>query len=341
VLALAADAACAATPPYVQLVGAVGTLAIPPATCSGAGPPPSFFATIDLGSGGAYRYSPAAVMPYFFDDEGEFNLVYNQDVTLLVSTYFVAPIAQSNQPFPVVPVSKWYAAIDRVPEHTELALRVATYDATGITVATSRLTWDCTTGEVLSLEHRGNAAPPATTRLVEFYHATLDHYFVSADPAEIGLLDAATITGWTRTGHGFNVWTTAASGANPVCRFYLPPAFGDSHFYSAGLRIAERFFRESAGAGDRHLPARHASRLSPVESTQRFQPPLHGGPARESGDGGQRISRGGLRAQRGNYVRADVTYTNCGRDRFAVGCAICARRKSARKASGGRALFAS
>lgn len=244
-LALAADAACAATPPYVQLVGAVGTLAIPPATCSGAGPPPSFFATIDLGSGGAYRYSPAAVMPYFFDDEGEFNLVYNQDVTLLVSTYFVAPIAQSNQPFPVVPVSTWYAAIDRVPEHTELALRVATYDATGITVATSRLTWDCTTGEVLSLEHRGNAAPPATTRLVEFYHATLDHYFVSADPAEIGLLDAATITGWTRTGHGFNVWTTAASGANPVCRFYLPPAFGDSHFYSAApgecADVAARF----------------------------------------------------------------------------------------------------
>src|SRR4030095_490234 len=110
-LAVAAGAACAAPPPYVQLVGAVGTLAIPPATCSGAGPASSFIATIDLGSGGAYRYSPAGVLRYFFDDEGECNLVYNQDVTLLVSPYFVTPIAQSNQPFPVAPVSTWYAAI--------------------------------------------------------------------------------------------------------------------------------------------------------------------------------------------------------------------------------------
>jgi hypothetical protein len=236
-MVVAVGAAAAATPPYVQLVGSVGTLAIPPATCTRAGPAPSFFANIDLGSTGAYRYSPAAVTPYFFDDEGEFNLVYNQDVTLLVSPFVAAPVVQSNQPFPVASLSTWYTGIDRVPEHTELALRVAAYDARGVSVATSRMTWDCTTGEVLSLEHRGNAAgvapAPAAARLVEFHHAGLDHYFVSADPAEIALLDAGTTAGWTRTGQGFNVWLTAASGASPVCRFYLPPPYGDSHFYSA------------------------------------------------------------------------------------------------------------
>ena len=232
---MTAAATVAATPPYVQLVGAVGTTAIAPATCSSAGPTPSFLANIDLGATGAYRYSPAMVTPYFFDDEGEFNLVYNQDVTLLVSGFVFGPVTQTSLPLPVAPLSAWYAGIDRVPEHTELALRVAAYDARGVSVATSRMTWDCTTGQVLSLEHRGNAvgAVAATARAVEFYHAALDHYFMSANPAEIALLDAGTIAGWARTGHGFNVAMAADGGANPVCRFYLPPPHGDSHFYSA------------------------------------------------------------------------------------------------------------
>lgn len=232
--AVAAGAAMAATAPYVQLVGSVGTTVITPATCSSAGPTPSFLANIDLGSTGAYRYSPAVVVPYYFDDEGEFNLVYNQDATLLVSELVVAPVSQISLPLPVAPLAAWYVAIDRVPEHTVLALRVAAYDARGVSVATSRMTWDCTTGEVLSLEHRGNAvgAVPAA-RVVEFYHATLDHYFMSADPAEIALLDAGTIAGWARTGYGFNVANAADGSASPVCRFYLPPPYGDSHFYSA------------------------------------------------------------------------------------------------------------
>ena len=31
----------------------------------------------------------------------------------------------------------------------------------------------------------------------------------------------------------FNAYPQAVAGASPVCRFYLPPANGDSHFYSA------------------------------------------------------------------------------------------------------------
>ena len=71
---------------------------------------------------------------------------------------------------------------------------------------------------------------------VEFHHAALDHYFVSANPAEIAALDAGTtIRGWLRTGATFNAWATSAGvpGSSPVCRFYIPPANGDSHFYSA------------------------------------------------------------------------------------------------------------
>jgi hypothetical protein len=79
--------------------------------------------------------------------------------------------------------------------------------------------------------------PPALTEAVEFYNASLDHYFITADSVEIGLLDeGAKIKGWARTGKSFKVWpaTPTVSGATPVCRFYGNPARGlDSHFYSA------------------------------------------------------------------------------------------------------------
>lgn len=75
---------------------------------------------------------------------------------------------------------------------------------------------------------------PAGTA-VEFYHRAFDHYFVTQNPDEIAALDEGRFTGWTRTGRGFAVFTAAATGANPVCRFYIPPQHGDSHFFSASL----------------------------------------------------------------------------------------------------------
>ncbi|MEO6566183.1 MAG: sialidase family protein [Casimicrobiaceae bacterium] len=72
---------------------------------------------------------------------------------------------------------------------------------------------------------------------IEYYHATFDHYFITRIPEEIDALDAGRFTGWTRSGRGFAVVRsgTAVSlpGLNPVCRFYIPPQHGDSHFFSA------------------------------------------------------------------------------------------------------------
>ncbi len=73
----------------------------------------------------------------------------------------------------------------------------------------------------------------ATTSVVEYYHAGLDHYFISALAADIAALDSGALAGWARTGRTFNASLAPADGANPVCRFYLPPGNGDSHFYSA------------------------------------------------------------------------------------------------------------
>jgi hypothetical protein len=75
--------------------------------------------------------------------------------------------------------------------------------------------------------------PAGTVAVVEFYNRGLDHYFMSASPAEIHDLDTGVHAGWERTGLRFNAYATAIAGTSPVCRFYRAPAFGDSHFYSA------------------------------------------------------------------------------------------------------------
>ena len=73
----------------------------------------------------------------------------------------------------------------------------------------------------------------ATVGVIEFYNVARDHYFMSASAAEIADLDSGVHAGWFRTGLSFKAYAASVAGMSPVCRFYLPPAYGDSHFYSA------------------------------------------------------------------------------------------------------------
>jgi hypothetical protein len=75
--------------------------------------------------------------------------------------------------------------------------------------------------------------PPPTVAVIEFYNESLDHYFISTNPQEIGDLDHGVHPGWARTGLTFNAYNAAIVGFGPVCRFYIPPQHGDSHFFSA------------------------------------------------------------------------------------------------------------
>ena len=78
--------------------------------------------------------------------------------------------------------------------------------------------------------------PALPVTVIEYYHAGLDHYFISSLQQEIDTLDTGRIAGWARTGQSFKVYPSQASGGpgvNPVCRFYIPPAHGNSHFFSA------------------------------------------------------------------------------------------------------------
>jgi serine protease len=81
---------------------------------------------------------------------------------------------------------------------------------------------------------RAGAPPRATLPVAEYYNATLDHYFITwVDTEQQNLDDGKTPTRWVRTGYAFNTSTNPAAGS-PVCRYYIPPALGDSHFFGRG-----------------------------------------------------------------------------------------------------------
>jgi hypothetical protein len=77
-------------------------------------------------------------------------------------------------------------------------------------------------------------ASAEVVRAVEYYHQAFEHYFVTANPAEIAALDSGAFTGWWRTGQRYQVDTAPAEGLVPVCRFYTSAYAGKaSHFYTA------------------------------------------------------------------------------------------------------------
>jgi hypothetical protein len=74
---------------------------------------------------------------------------------------------------------------------------------------------------------------PVTVAVVEYYNAGLDHYFMTASSDDITVLDAGLFPGWARTQQSFKAFLAQGAGLSPVCRFYIPPIHGDSHFFSA------------------------------------------------------------------------------------------------------------
>lgn len=98
---------------------------------------------------------------------------------------------------------------------------------------------DSVTSEARLVPARAAAAVmPAAggiVEVVEFYNAALQHYFVSADAAEIAVLDGGAFGGaWKRTGNAFPAWDVngAPAGTVAACRF-----FGTDQYRADGSRI--------------------------------------------------------------------------------------------------------
>jgi hypothetical protein len=72
----------------------------------------------------------------------------------------------------------------------------------------------------------------------EYWHRTFDHYFFTADQAEMLAIETGRFSGWQAppsAGRGFATFIESALGRVPVCRFFsVAFAPKSSHFYAAG-----------------------------------------------------------------------------------------------------------
>jgi hypothetical protein len=135
-------------------------------------------------------------------------------------------VRANNQDFfpALVPCTSTMAAVPEVPvPDTSVATRVDVRPIAAAFTGCTGKTYDY-----------AGAGVPVT--VVEYYNQALDHYFITWLAAEQANLDAGnTPTRWTRTGRTFKAYATPQAGTSPICRFYIPPLLGDSHFFGRGV----------------------------------------------------------------------------------------------------------
>jgi hypothetical protein len=110
--------------------------------------------------------------------------------------------------------------------------------AAGITIVVLLNDESCHTQpfDVLGASRAKALAAQATVAAVEYYHAALNKYFVTALPNEIAALDGGAFGGmWIRTGRQFAVYALddAPASSSTVWRFV--DTFGSSHLYTANV----------------------------------------------------------------------------------------------------------
>jgi hypothetical protein len=134
----------------------------------------------------------------------------------------------------------WLAdgSVSTLPPYADHAGRVKGIFMDGVDTRTATAKYSERAYLGVVVRRLGSAQPqPTVVPVVEFHHAALDHYFITANAKEIADLDSGVHQGWTRTGKSFKAYavgSTGNTGRRPVCRAYGNPAAGlDSHFYSA------------------------------------------------------------------------------------------------------------
>jgi len=123
---------------------------------------------------------------------------------------------------PLLPCANDFSAVPSISTSSSLSLAQ---------VASLLARVPACTHKVYDFSGGAGAAP---VDVIEFYNAGLDHYFITWVTNEIHDLDTGVHKGWARTGKSFRTYNTSQPGTSPVCRFYIPPALGDSHFFGRG-----------------------------------------------------------------------------------------------------------
>ena len=134
----------------------------------------------------------------------------------------------------------WLAdgSVSTLPPYADHAGRVKGIFVDGVDTRAATAKYSARAYVGVVVRRLGSAQPqPSVVTVVEYYHAALDHYFITANAKEIADLDSGVHKGWARTGKSFKAYavgSTGNTGRRPVCRAYGNPAAGlDSHFYSA------------------------------------------------------------------------------------------------------------
>jgi serine protease len=83
-----------------------------------------------------------------------------------------------------------------------------------------------------------DSAPAGTMPVIEYYRSDLDHYFMTADPAEINYFDTVLASVYQRTGEVFYAWTDPSLAPpeillQAVCRFTSPLPLINSYIFTA------------------------------------------------------------------------------------------------------------
>jgi hypothetical protein len=94
--------------------------------------------------------------------------------------------------------------------------------------------WGTPTGGVAQKYFTTDVTVGTPALVIEYYNPDLDHYFMTASPDEVTLVDRGGQGYWERTGQSFQAWLKAEEAppqARPVCRFYSKGY--NSHFYTA------------------------------------------------------------------------------------------------------------
>ncbi|HVO86933.1 MAG TPA: hypothetical protein VMV45_00205, partial [Casimicrobiaceae bacterium] len=197
---------------------------------------------------GYVPYFGQVIFPAFGRDQRGIDNVTMPYLAISGTNDTVAPLPVTAQAMLRLQSPKQFVALEGVPHAFDYASQndIFTWTATFLgayalddplqRAASARMTAVAGGGHDDLLLDRAEPLPPAANErlAVEFYNASLDHYFITADPAEAAMLDAGTVVpGWHRTGFDFKVWSADASFGLPACRFFGTPGVGpNSHFFT-------------------------------------------------------------------------------------------------------------
>ena len=151
-----------------------------------------------------------------------------------VTLFFAAPLATGANP-----ITSFSATCSSVALGVGVVSGVATTSPVVVQGLTNGKSYSCAdrahNAAGVSLPSPSVKVRPAVAAsavaVVEFYNASLDHYFITYVADEIAKLDNGTFKGWARTGLSFKAYASTQSGTSPVCRIYIPPGKGDGHFF--------------------------------------------------------------------------------------------------------------